>query len=99
MNKDGKYQRRIGFDQTNTVDPVLINDGRILYLRRDYNDRGQSSANALFQMRIDGTNQSEYYGNQTGTPNSFQMPAPIPGSRKIMIVLGGYHNNQGGSCL
>jgi len=96
MDKDGNYQRRIGFDQTNTVDPVVSNDGRVLYLRRDYNDRGQTAAHALFQMRPDGTMQTEYYGNQTGNPNSFQMPAPIPDSKKIMVVLGGYHANQGG---
>jgi len=96
MNKDGKFQRRIGFDQTNTVDPMIGNDGSVIFLRRDYNDRGQSAAHALFQMNADGTTQTEYYGNQTGTPNSFQMPAPIPGSRKIAVVLGGYHDNQGG---
>ncbi|MBF0197016.1 MAG: hypothetical protein HQL32_04870 [Planctomycetes bacterium] len=96
MNGDGQYQRRVGFDQTNTMSPAVINDGRVLFLRRDYNDRGQSSAHALFQMMPDGTNQSEYYGNQTGTPNSFQHPAAIPGTSKIAIVLGGYHTRQGG---
>jgi hypothetical protein len=96
MNKDGKYQRRVGFDQTNTVDPTVSNDGRILYLRRDYNDRGQTGAHALFQMNMDGTAQTEYYGNQTGSPNSFQRPAAIPGSNKIFIILGGYHTEEGG---
>lgn len=96
MNKDGKYARRVGFDQTNTAFPVLLNDGRVIFTRRDYNDRGQSSAHALFQMNPDGTAQTEFYGNQTGLPNSFHHARPIPGSPKVITIIGGYHTTQGG---
>lgn len=96
MNKDGKFQRRIGFDQVSTQFPTMLNNGQIVYLRRDYNDRGQVAAHALFVMNQDGTSQTEYYGNQTGTPNSLMHPAPIPGSHKILCVLSGYHTRQGG---
>lgn len=96
MNKDGKYARRVGFDQTNTAFPSLLNDGRVIYTRRDYNDRGQTSAHALFQMNSDGSNQTEYYGNQTGLPNSFQHTRAIPGSDKVITIIGGYHTTQGG---
>lgn len=96
MNKDGKYARRIGFDQTNTAFPVTLHDGRVIFTRRDYNDRGQSSAHALFQMSPDGTGQTEFYGNQTGLPNSFHHARPIPGSNKVMCIIGGYHTTQGG---
>lgn len=96
MNKDGKYARRVGFDQTQTAFPTLLEDGRVIYTRRDYNDRGQSAAHALFVMNADGTYQTEMYGNQTGTPNSFQHSRGIPGSRKILTILGGYHTTQGG---
>lgn len=95
MNKDGKYARRVGFDQTNTAFPVLLNDGRVVFTRRDYNDRGQSSAHALFVMNSDGTNQTEFYGNQTGLPNSFHHARPIPNSHKIITIIGGYHTTQG----
>ena len=47
-------------------------------------------------MNPDGTYQTEMYGNQTGTPNSFQHSRGIPGSRKILTILGGYHTTQGG---
>ena len=96
MNKDGRYARRVGFDQTNTAFPTLLDDGRVVFLRRDYNDRAQSGAHALFVMHPDGTAQSEMYGNQTGTPNSFQHARGIPGTRKLMVILGGYHTTQGG---
>jgi len=96
MNKDGKYARRIGFDQVNTAFPTVMPDGRVIYTRRDYNDRGQSAAHALFQMAVDGTGQTELYGNQTGTPNSFQHSRGIPGTKKILTIIGGYHTTQGG---
>lgn len=96
MDKDGNYQRRIGFDQVSSQFPTLLNNGQVVYLRRDYNDRGQVAAHALFSMNQDGTSQTEYYGNQTGTPNSFMHPAAIPGSHKILCVLSGYHTRQGG---
>lgn len=99
MNKDGKYARRIGFDQTSTAFPSVINDGRVVYTRRDYNDRGQTSAHALFQMNQDGTGQTELYGNQTGLPNSFQHTKSIPGTNILMCIIGGYHTSQGGKLV
>lgn len=96
MNKEGRYARRVGFDQTNTAFPALLNDGRVIFTRRDYNDRGQTSAHALFQMNSDGSGQTEFYGNQTGLPNSLQHARSIPGSSKVITILGGYHTTQGG---
>lgn len=96
MNKDGEYQRRVGFDQVSSQFPTVLNNGTVIYLRRDYNDRGQSAAHALFVMNPDGTGQTEFYGNQTGTPNSFQHARAIPGSDKVACVLSGYHIRQGG---
>lgn len=99
MDKDGKYARRIGFDQTQTAFPHLLNDGRVVYTRRDYNDRGQSYAHALFVMNPDGTKQTEYYGNNSMAPTSIQHTRPIPGSRKTMGIAGGYHTSQGGKLV
>ncbi|HKL21783.1 MAG TPA: hypothetical protein VJ904_08255, partial [Tichowtungia sp.] len=99
MDKDGKYARRVGFDQTQTAFPHLLNDGRVVYTRRDYNDRGQSYAHALFVMNPDGTKQTEYYGNNSMAPTSIQHTRPIPGSRKTMGVAGGYHTTQGGKLV
>ena len=54
--------RQVGFDQVHTVTPTLLDDGRVVYTRWDYNDRGQVWAQPLFQMNPDGTGQAEYYG-------------------------------------
>lgn len=96
MNKDGKYARRVGFDQTQTGFPHLLDDGRVVFTRRDYNDRGQTYAHALFVMNPDGTNQTEFYGNNTSEPTSLQHARPIPGTGKVIAIAGGYHTSQGG---
>ncbi len=99
MNQDGKYARRVGFDQTQTAFPTVLPDGRVVYTRRDYNDRGQTYAHSLFVMNADGTKQTEYYGNQTFEPTSLQHTRPIPGTGKTMSIAGGYHVSQGGKLV
>jgi hypothetical protein len=99
MNQDGKYARRLGFDQTQTAFPHLLDDGRVVYTRRDYNDRGQTYSHALFVMNSDGTSQTEYYGNQTSEPTSFQHTRAIPGTGTTLSIAGGYHTSQGGKLV
>ena len=95
-DKDGKYMRRIGFDQVHTVHPAVMNNGTIVYTRWDYNDRGQVYPQPLFQMNPDGTGQTEYYGNNSYFPTTIDHAAPIPGSNKIVVVLHGHHTPQMG---
>jgi len=95
-DKDGRYPRRVGFDQVHTLGPSVLDDGRIVYLRWDYNDRSQIYTQALMQMNPDGTGQTEYYGNNTFTPTTFFHPRGIPGTSKVLVALGGHHNPQCG---
>lgn len=99
MDQNGRYARRIGFDQTNNSKPILLPNGTVVYTRRDYNDRGQTAAHGIFKMNPDGTSQLEYYGNNTVIPNSFQHTRPIPGTHKTLSVIGGYHTSQGGKLV
>ena len=49
--------RRLTFDQVHDNYPTVTEDGRILYTRWEYNDRGQVYPQPLLQMNPDGTNQ------------------------------------------
>ena len=95
-DKDGKYLRRLGFDQVHTTHPSVLNDGRIAYTRWDYNDRGQLYPQPLFQMSPDGTGQTEYYGNNSWFPTVISHARAIPGSNKLIAVLHGHHTWQAG---
>jgi len=93
---DGRMIRRIGFDQVHTTSPAVTDDGRIVYTRWDYNDRGQVYPQPLFQMNIDGTAQTECYGNNSWFPTTIQFARGIPGTRKLLAVLPGHHTKQAG---
>ena len=51
-DQDGKYMRRLTFDQVHTNFPTITDDGRVIYTRWEYNDRGQIYVQGLFQMNL-----------------------------------------------
>ncbi|MEI6277989.1 MAG: hypothetical protein WCQ16_01240 [Verrucomicrobiae bacterium] len=95
-DKDGKFLRRIAFDQVHDNYPTVMNDGRVIYTRWEYNDRGQLYPQPLFQMNPDGTGQTEFYGNNSWFPTSILHARGIPGSQKVMAILSGHHSRQAG---
>ena len=95
-DKDGKYMRRLTFDQVHTNFPTVAEDGRVIYTRWEYNDRGQIYVQGLFQMNPDGTAQTEFYGNDSWFPTAILHARSIPGTQKVMAVLSGHHSHQRG---
>ncbi len=95
-DKDGKYIRRLGFDQVHTNYPQVLDDGRVIYTRWDYNDRGQLFPQPLFQMNMDGTGQTEFYGNNSWFPTTIMHARGIPGTQKVVALISGHHCRQRG---
>ncbi len=93
---DGRYLRRLSFDQVHTNYPAVLPDGRVIYTRWDYNDRGQLFPQPLFEMNPDGTGQQEFYGNNSWFPTSILHARGIPGTNKVICVLSGHHTYQKG---
>jgi len=98
-DKDGKYLRRVSFDQVTVNYPQVLNDGRVIYTRWEYNDRGQIYPQPLFAMNADGTGQTEYYGNNSYFPNTIGHARPIPGSPKVIAIASGHHSHQVGGLI
>ncbi|MCX6891160.1 MAG: hypothetical protein NTX51_06510 [Verrucomicrobia bacterium] len=93
---EGRSLRRLGFDQVHTVYPQVLDDGRVIYTRWDYNDRGQIYVQPLFQMNADGTGQTEFYGNNSWFPTTIAHARGIPGTQKALAILCGHHSSQAG---
>ena len=93
---EGRYLRRLGFDQVHSNYPTVTPDGRVLYTRWEYNDRGQIFPQGLFQMNPDGTGQTAYYGNNTWFPTAILHARAIPGTQKAVAVFSGHHTAQKG---
>ncbi|MGL4595792.1 MAG: hypothetical protein ACRCUY_13805, partial [Thermoguttaceae bacterium] len=96
-DKDGNQIRRLSYDQVHSNFPTLLEDGRVIYTRWDYNDRGQIFPQALFQTNADGTAQTELYGNNSWFPTTLLHSRGIPASGgKIVSIFSGHHNRQYG---
>ncbi|MGE5610256.1 MAG: hypothetical protein ACM359_13465 [Bacillota bacterium] len=93
---DGKYLRRLAFDQVHSNFPTVMRDGRVIYTRWEYSDRGQIFPQGLFQMYPDGTGQTENYGNNSWFPTAILHARGLPGSDRIVCILSGHHTLQKG---
>ena len=96
---DGSKIRRIGFDQVHTFYPQMLEDGRLIYTRWEYNDRTVFFVQSLFTMNPDGTSQTEFYGNQSWYPVSMLHARPVPGTDKVIAILAGHHTMQKGQLV
>jgi len=94
--RDGRFLRRLAFDQVHDNFPALLPDGRVLYTRWDYNDRGQIFVQGLFVMRPDGSGQAAFYGNNSWFPTSLLHARGIPGTTKVVAIASGHHTLQMG---
>ncbi|MBI5388224.1 MAG: hypothetical protein HZA90_26465 [Verrucomicrobia bacterium] len=93
---EGRYLRRLGFDQVHAVYPQVLDDGRVIYTRWDYNDRSQMWPQALFQMNADGTGQTEFYKNNSWFPTTVAHARGLPGTQKVLAIFTGHHTAQAG---
>ena len=96
MDGDGRFMRQVGFDQVHTNFPAVTCDGRVIYTRWDYNDRGQIYPQGLFQMNPDGTAQRALYGNNSYFPTTLIHTRSIPGTGKYVAIFTGHHSLQKG---
>jgi hypothetical protein len=96
---NGRMLRRLTFDQVHDNFPQVLEDGRVVYTRWDYNDRGQIYPQGLFQMNPDGTGQSEFYGNNSWFPTTLLHARSIPGTQKLIAIATGHHTMQTGKLI
>lgn len=75
-------------DQDDT--PALLKDGRVVYMRWDYNQRSQVSFHHLWAMNPDGSNNTVFLGNKR--PGGLFLAAkPVPDKDEIVFTFGTGH--------
>ncbi len=95
----GRYIRRLGVDHGHTVFPHVTSDGRITYTRWEYSDRTAGYLHTLFVMNADGTNQAEFYGNNSQFPAAVLHARNVPNSTKVIAIAGAHHIDQRGKLI
>ncbi len=77
--------------------PSVLDDGRVIYTRWEYNDKGLNRIQSLWTMNPDGTASSTYWGNQSVYPDHLGEARSIPGTPLVMFNAMGHHDMYRGS--
>ncbi|MDY0170763.1 MAG: discoidin domain-containing protein [Thermoguttaceae bacterium] len=93
---DGSHLERLDNNITGDYNPRLLDDGRIGYMRWEYNERSFNNPHAFWAMRPDGTYPEPVFGQHLGSPIMHTNPRNIPGSRKYMLVVAQHYNFERG---
>jgi hypothetical protein len=107
MDADGNGLVPLSYHETNEWHPSVLHDGRIVYTRWDYVDRGSSAAHHPWVVFPDGRDPRAIHGNygtvtvdkKTALPRA-QMTTDlraIPGSRRLVGTASCHHNQSYGS--
>jgi hypothetical protein len=96
MDKDGKQLRKLSNSALSEAAPVVLPDGRLLYTRWEYVDKGAVSVKGLWAMRPDGSGSAEVFGNNIALPPTLIYGRPIPQAANHYVVLGTPHFPQNG---
>jgi hypothetical protein len=96
MDADGRNLRKLTNSTLSEAAPAMLPDGRLLYTRWEYVDKGASVIKCLWAMRPDGTASAEIYGNNLALPPSLLYGRAIPGTSDEYVALGAPHYPHGG---
>ena len=93
---DGKNMEKLTNSPVSEFSPSMMSDGRVLYTRWEYVDKGQLGVKCLWAMFPDGSGTVEVYGNDIQYPPSFLHGRQIPGYNNMFVFLGTPHYPQSG---
>jgi hypothetical protein len=89
---DGTGMRRLSQNALSESTPSVTNDGRILYTRWEYVDKGVIAVQGLWTMRPDGSGTREVYGNDVEMPPVLIHGRAIPGTEHLFVATGTMHH-------
>lgn len=87
-----KSLRRLTFDQDANWNPVIMNNGRVMYTRWEYTDLTHYYSRIVMHMNPDGTEVKALYGSGAMFPNSTFDVQPLPGQGSAFVgIISGHH--------
>jgi hypothetical protein len=93
MDPDNSTPRPLSFANISEWTPETMRDGRILWTRSEYLDKGANFGHTLWAIHPDGTHPELIYGNNTN--NCYMNAHEVPGTDELCCTLvshGGDHN-------
>ena len=86
MDSGGKNLHSVSEGPITEIDPCVMDDGRVVYMRWEYVDKGFGNVQSLWSMHPDGSHTEHVYKNNVVLPGGMVDPRSIPGSSRIVTV-------------
>ena len=84
--------RRLTYDQDANWNPVVMNNGRVMYTRWEYTDLTHYYSRIVMHMNPDGTENKALYGSGSMFPNSTFDVQPLPNHASAFVgIISGHH--------
>ena len=99
MDADGKNMRCLSAGPLTEMGPTLLSDGRIVYTRWEYVDKGLGNGQSLWAVRPDGSGVDHVFKNSTMRPSGMINTRGIPGSRRFVTIANPHCGRHGGSVI
>ena len=85
MDADGGGIRPLSYANLSEWGPTVMNDGRILWTRSEYLDKGADFGHTLWSIRPDGSHPALVFGNNT--LNCYVGAREVPGTDELCCTL------------
>lgn len=85
MDADGGNMLPLSFANLSEWTPSLMRDGRLMWMRSEYIDKGADFGHTLWAIHPDGTHPELIFGNNT--PNCYANGREVPGTSEILCTL------------
>ena len=87
MDADGQNIRPLSFANLTEWGPSVMSDGRIIWQRSEYIDKGADFSHTLWAIRPDGTHPELVFGNDIIQPNGYANGREVPGTTEFLCTL------------
>ena len=86
IDSGGKNMRRLSAGTLSEMEPCVMDDGRIIYTRWEYVDKGLGNGQSVWSVRPDGSGVDHVYKNSILRPAQMLHTRSIPGSQRLVTV-------------
>ncbi|MCY3021071.1 MAG: discoidin domain-containing protein, partial [Planctomycetota bacterium] len=87
MDADGQNMRPLSYANLTEWAPSVMSDGRIIWTRSEYQDKGADFGHTLWSIRPDGTKPELVFGNTIIQPNGYANGHEVPGTTEFCCTL------------
>ncbi|MDO5113770.1 MAG: hypothetical protein Q4E67_05295 [Planctomycetia bacterium] len=91
LSPDRQTMEKLTNSSVSEATPTMMEDGRILYTRWEYVDKGGSCVKCLWSMKQDGTGSAEVYGNDIAMPPTLTHGRQVPGNPHLFVATAAPH--------